>query len=79
MVQSSGPVPPSRQIAEILRGQIRSGKLSPGDRIPSLVTMSQTYEVAPVTVAKAFRVLKSEGWIETVTGYGTFVAATPPE
>jgi DNA-binding GntR family transcriptional regulator len=74
VVQHGTPVPPSRQLAAILRGKIESGELQPGDRIPSIVALSSEYGIATVTVRKALDALKAEGLLETVSGYGTFVA-----
>jgi DNA-binding GntR family transcriptional regulator len=77
-IDHSAPQPASRQLAEILRGQIRSGQLAPGARLPSIVQLSQRYEIAGVTVQKAIRALKTEGWVFTVASFGTFVSASPP-
>lgn len=74
MVQHGTPVPPSRQLAALLRERIKTGELARGDRIPSLVTLSQEHGVAVVTVQKAMKILRDEGLIETVPSYGTFVS-----
>ena len=66
--------PPWRQLEAILRAQIESGELAPGDRLPSILTLSQEYEVASVTVRKALNSLKQDGLIAAVSGWGTFVA-----
>jgi DNA-binding GntR family transcriptional regulator len=58
----------------ILRGQIESGKLAPGQQLPSVVTLAAEYELAVPTVRKAITKLKSEGLVTGVPGYGTFVA-----
>jgi DNA-binding GntR family transcriptional regulator len=48
-------------------------------RIPSLKDLAQSYEIAPVTAAKAIRHLKSEGLIYTVASLGTFVGPPPDD
>ena len=68
------PVPPWRQLAEILRGQITSCALAPGQQLPSAMQLSERYQVAVPTVRKALNLLKAEGLIVGVAGYGTFVA-----
>ena len=73
MIDHSGPVAPWRQIYGRLRAQIDSGELSPGDRLPSIVDLAQTYEVALTTVRKALDRLKDEGLVVT-SPMGTFVA-----
>jgi DNA-binding GntR family transcriptional regulator len=74
MITRSSPVPPWEQLAAILRGRIQSGELQPGDRIPAVRALSQEYDLAPNTVAKAMAQLKREGLVESRTGWGTFVA-----
>ncbi|GAA0840276.1 GntR family transcriptional regulator [Streptosporangium amethystogenes subsp. fukuiense] len=73
MIDREGPVPPYRQIAEILRQRIASGKIPPGRRIPSLVELEAEFQVARDTLRKAVQVLKDEGLVETVRGMGVYV------
>lgn len=73
MVQRDTAVPPSQQLAAILRGQIQSGELPPGAQLPTIIELANRYEIAPVTVRKGLDILKREGLIHGVSGYGTFV------
>lgn len=68
------PVPPYRQLAAIIRGQIESGELAPGQQLPSVITLAADYQIAVPTVRKAISLLKAEGLVTGVAGYGTFVA-----
>jgi len=68
------PVPPYRQLAAIIRGQIESGELAPGQQLPSVVALAAEYEVSTPTVKKALSLLKDESLVTGVAGYGTFVA-----
>jgi GntR family transcriptional regulator len=72
-IDREGPVPPSQQLANILREQILSGEIPPGRRIPSFVELEQDYDIARDTIRKAVQVLKDEGLVETVIGMGIFV------
>jgi GntR family transcriptional regulator len=72
-VQHGGPVPPSRQIAALLRAQIKSGKLRPDDKLPSYLALADEYKVSPETAAKAVRLLRDEGLVIIVPSYGAFV------
>ncbi|HUZ35882.1 MAG TPA: winged helix-turn-helix domain-containing protein [Streptosporangiaceae bacterium] len=74
MVTRGTPKPPSRQLADLLRAKIESGELAPGTPIPSIVALATEHQVATNTVQKALRILKDEGLITSVPGYGTFVA-----
>ena len=75
MVNRGSVVPPWQQLADLMRERIGSGEYPPGGRIPSVVALSQEYDLAPGTVRKALTALKAEGLVETRTGWGTFVAA----
>jgi DNA-binding GntR family transcriptional regulator len=72
-IDEDSPVPPYRQVAAILRGQIESGDLAPGRRLPSIADLVQTYGIARTTAAKALRVLIDEGLAEVSPGMGTYV------
>jgi DNA-binding GntR family transcriptional regulator len=77
MVNRSSAVPPWQQLADILRARITSGKLKPGDRLPSVVSLAQEYDLAAGTVRKALGQLQREGLIVSRVGWGTFVADPP--
>jgi|ADGO01.1.fsa_nt_gi transcriptional regulator, GntR family len=70
------PRPRYQQLAAILREAIKTGTYSPGDRLPSEKTLTQTYGVARETASKAMDVLASEGLAVMVPGLGWHV---PPE
>jgi GntR family transcriptional regulator len=74
MINRSSSMPPWEQLAGILRGRIDDGELRPGDRIPSVVSLAQEYDLAPGTVRKALTQLQREGLVESRVGWGTFVA-----
>jgi GntR family transcriptional regulator len=65
-------VPPYLQVAEIIRGQIRSGKLPAGSRITE-AEITETYEVARSTARRTLAVLRDEGLIFTVPQRGSYV------
>jgi DNA-binding transcriptional regulator YhcF (GntR family) len=67
------PRPPYQQVAAGLRAAILTGKLSPGERLPSQVELSKTYGVARMTIQQALRILKDDGLIATRQGSGMFV------
>lgn len=64
---------PSRQIADHLRSAIGDGQYLPGDRIPSIPSLSASYGVARQTVQRAIDQLRVEGLVLTRPGSGTFV------
>ncbi len=70
-------MPPSERLAADLRQQIESGKLQPGDQLPTVAALADRYHVSTATVAKALRALREEGLIITRHGWGTHVAEQP--
>lgn len=72
MVQHGTAVPPSRQLAALLRAQIKSGEIPPGGKLPSIIALASEHHLATGTVRKALAILADEGLIQTVPGYGTF-------
>lgn len=73
------PVPPYRQVAAILRKRIADGELV--GRLPGERYLASDYGVAVGTVRKALGLLRDEGLVETVHGWGTYVHGhrPPPE
>ena len=66
-------MPPYRQLAAILRDQIATGELAPGAMVPPIKRLRAEYGVAETTARKAVALLRDEGLVETVTGWGSFV------
>lgn len=62
-----------KQLADIIRGDIRAGRLRPGQTLPSEGHLQQEYEVSLNSVRGALGILRSEGLLVTVRGRGTRV------
>jgi GntR family transcriptional regulator / MocR family aminotransferase len=60
-----------------LRDAIRSGRLSPGTRLPSSRSLAGDLGIARNTAADAYGQLVAEGWLTARQGSGTTVAARP--
>ncbi|MDP2874954.1 MAG: GntR family transcriptional regulator, partial [Holophaga sp.] len=67
------------QLQRSLRGMIQLGEWQPGLRIPPVQELAERFNVHRLTVLKALAGLRSTGWIQTVTGRGTFVADRLPQ
>lgn len=61
------------QIENNVRFEIASGKLKPGEQLPSVRELSERLGVNPNTVAKAYRDLEVMGLLYTRRGMGVFV------
>ena len=68
-----GGLPLHRQLADRLRGQILDGALLPGARLPSEAELTERYGVTRPTIRQAVAQLRTEGWVETRHGAGSFV------
>ncbi|BBC34942.1 Transcriptional regulator, GntR family [Streptomyces graminofaciens] len=78
-VDTTGPVPPYEQIRAQLAALILTGRLSEGERLPTVRQLAADLGLAPGTVARAYRELESAELIRTRRGAGTRVAAPPAE
>ncbi len=67
-------VPPFVQVREGLRAQVAAGYLEPGFRLPPVRAMAEALDLAPNTVARAYKELEALGVVETRGRAGTFVA-----
>lgn len=66
-------LPLHQQLYEALRQAILTGKLLPGERLPSTRTLAQSLGISRGTVKLGYEQLLSEGYLETEIGSGTFV------
>lgn len=64
-------------IAAHYRRRIAAGDLSPGDPMPTVTEVAKEHCVARNTAARAYELLKREGYISTRAGAGTFVSQRP--
>ena len=65
-----------RQIVDQIKEAIAEGRLIPGDRLPSVRRLADSLDLAPGTVARAYKQLEEERVVETDGARGTAVA--PP-
>lgn len=74
----NGSPPVYREIAEELRGRIRSGRYADGDRLPGENALMERHGVARATARQALSVLINEGLAVAVRGSGIYVRAFRP-
>ncbi|GAA3498817.1 PLP-dependent aminotransferase family protein [Streptomyces prasinosporus] len=63
-----------RGLTDALREAVRSGRLTPGTRLPSSRSLAADLGIARNTVADAYADLVAEGWLTARQGSGTRVA-----
>ncbi|GAA0850438.1 TetR/AcrR family transcriptional regulator C-terminal domain-containing protein [Streptosporangium amethystogenes subsp. fukuiense] len=69
-----GTEPPYLRIAAELRRRITTGRLRPGDRVPSTRQIIREWGVAMATAGKVLATLRQEGLVRVAPGVGTIVA-----
>lgn len=65
------------QLRNYLLEEIQSGRLKPGDRVPSESELSTQFGVSRITSKKALETLQTDGVVVRSRGRGTFVADSP--
>jgi DNA-binding transcriptional regulator YhcF (GntR family) len=78
-VDRDGHVPVGTQIAWQIQTLITSGRLLPGERLPSVRNLAQVAGVHVNTVRSVYERLEGEGFVRTEHGRGTFVAQNVPQ
>ena len=66
-------LPLSRQLTVELRESVLSGRLRPGQHLPSAKELAESLALSRSTVVKAYKQLHGEGILETQVGSGTYV------
>ncbi|MCB9451080.1 MAG: GntR family transcriptional regulator [Anaerolineaceae bacterium] len=74
MVDFDSPIPYYIQVKDVIRGQIRDGTWSTGDRLPSEAELCEMFSVSRTVIRQALQDLIHEGLIKRRKGKGSFVA-----
>jgi GntR family transcriptional regulator len=73
------PTPIYAQLERGLRAAIATGRLTPGDQLPTVRQLAVDLRVNANTVARVYADLERRGVLETRRGVGSFVSATPEQ
>jgi GntR family transcriptional regulator len=79
IISNASPDPIYEQIARQVKGQIIAGALEEGDGLPSIRKLAKELQISVITTKRAYEELEREGFLDTVGGKGTFVAAQNKE
>jgi GntR family transcriptional regulator len=79
IINTSSMVPIYEQITDQVKTLIRDGELKVNDVLPSVRALSKELKISALTVKKAYDFLEEEGYVVTVHGKGTYVAAADTE
>ena len=72
-IDAKSGVPFYRQIIDHVKTAIATGRVEPGDRLPTVRQLAVDLSVNPNTVSRAYTELELTGLVETQMGSGTFV------
>lgn len=75
IISNNSSKPIYEQITSQVKALIMKGELQTGDMLPSMRGLAKSLHISVITAQKAYEDLQRDGFIETVTGKGTFVAA----
>ncbi len=75
IISNSSIEPIYEQIVRQIKAMIMEGKLKEETILPSVRTLSKDLKISALTVKKAYDCLEQDGFIVTVHGKGSFVAA----
>lgn len=74
-IDPSSATPPFEQLRTQIIDAVATGTLPVGERLPTVRKLAADLELAPGTVARAYRELEAAGVIETRGRNGTFIRA----
>jgi GntR family transcriptional regulator len=79
IISNSSPDPIYEQISRQIKTQIISADLVEGEPLPSIRKLAQELQISVITTKRAYDELEREGFINTVSGKGTYVAVQNQE
>lgn len=79
VLDKTGQKPLYEQIVEEIRARILSGRLKPGESLPSIRQLAADLSISVITTKRAYLELENRGLIRTHPGLGSFVVELDPE
>ncbi len=75
IIRNSGDTPIYEQIVTQVKNAIVAGELREGEALPSMRLLAKELRISLITTKRAYEELEREGFLYTMTGKGSFVAA----
>lgn len=79
IISNSSGKPIYEQIIAQIKQLIMTDALKEGDALPSMRMLAKELRISVITTKRAYEELEKEGFIETITGKGSFVAGKDKE
>ncbi len=74
IISNSSQAPIYEQIVKQIKNQIINGNLKEGEKLPSIRKLAKELQISVITTKRAYEELEKEGFIDTVSGKGSFVS-----
>ena len=78
-IDPESEVPIYQQIVHSIKHQVATGRLKPGEQLPTVRELAADLRINPNTVARAYDQLDSDTVISTQQGRGTYVRERPDQ
>jgi Predicted transcriptional regulators len=75
LISNSSDDPIYEQISRQIKNQIISGELKEGEALPSIRSLAKELQISVITTKHAYEILLEEGFVDSITGKGTFVSS----
>lgn len=75
LISNASEKPIYEQITSQIKSMILTGELKAGDALPSMRYLAKELRISVITTKRAYEDLERDGFVETVPGKGSFVAA----
>ncbi|EIW00014.1 GntR family transcriptional regulator [Thermoanaerobacter siderophilus] len=79
IISNSAEEPIYEQIVRQIKEAILKGELEEGELLPSIRNLAKELQISVITTKRAYDELEKEGFIATIPGKGTYVAAQNKE
>ena len=79
LISNSDGRPIYEQITAQVKAQVLAGRLPAGQALPSIRALARDLRISVITTKRAYEELERDGFIETIPGKGSFVAAKNTE
>ena len=74
IISNSSGQPIYEQICRQIKGAVATGRLKPGEALPSIRALAKDLRVSVITTKRAYEELEKGGYVYTVPAKGSYVA-----
>ena len=74
IISNSSGQPSYEQLCRQSKGAVATGRLKPGEALPSIRALARDLRISVITTKRAYEELERDGYIYTVAGKGCFVS-----